>query len=190
MSRMDQQADIPRSLDAVVMFGRVIAVDGITCRVACGDVTTDAIRYVTPRAGNVRVWSPLSVGEQVVVLSPGGDTHGAVAVAGLFSNENASPSDSHDEVVTAYPDGALVRYNHATHRMAATLPSGSTIEITADTMRLIGNVEITGDVAISGNADIGGTATAAVDVIGGGKSLKTHPHINVQTGGGISGPPQ
>ena len=33
-------------------------------------------------------------------------------------------------------------------------------------------------------------AEATVDVIGGGKSLKSHRHIGVQSGGAVSGPPQ
>ncbi len=46
-----------------------------------------------------------------------------------------------------------------------------------------------GDVSLAQNLTVGDTATAATDVIGGGKSLKTHTHNGVTPGGGISGPP-
>lgn len=44
-------------------------------------------------------------------------------------------------------------------------------------------------VAVIGNVTVTGTVTATVDVVGGGKSLKTHTHGGVTTGGGTSGPP-
>jgi hypothetical protein len=42
---------------------------------------------------------------------------------------------------------------------------------------------------VTGDLHVTGTATADTDVIGGGKSLKTHPHRDTQPGGGQSGPP-
>lgn len=44
-------------------------------------------------------------------------------------------------------------------------------------------------VTITGDLHVTGTATADTDVIGGGKSLKTHTHGGVQTGGGTTGAP-
>ena len=45
-------------------------------------------------------------------------------------------------------------------------------------------------VTVLGDLTATGTITGATDVVGGGKSLKTHLHTGVQTGGGVSGPPQ
>jgi phage baseplate assembly protein V len=42
---------------------------------------------------------------------------------------------------------------------------------------------------INGNVQVNGTLTASVDVIGGGKSLKTHKHGGVTVGGGQTGVP-
>lgn len=44
-------------------------------------------------------------------------------------------------------------------------------------------------VTIDGDLLVTGTATATVDVVGGGKSLKTHVHSGVIPGGGNSGAP-
>lgn len=57
-----------------------------------------------------------------------------------------------------------------------TVPEGKKIALNGD-------VEITGDVTVSK------TLTAETDVMGGGKSLKSHTHSGVQAGGGTSGPP-
>lgn len=62
--------------------------------------------------------------------------------------------------------------------------SPAKVTIQAPTIELKGNVVQTG-----GDVSMSGTATAATDVIGGGKSLKTHTHGGVTVGGGTTGPP-
>ena len=57
-------------------------------------------------------------------------------------------------------------------------------------VEVIGDLNITGDVTVSGNIISTGTITAAVDVIGGGISLKNHVHGGVSTGSGTTGGPQ
>lgn len=47
----------------------------------------------------------------------------------------------------------------------------------------------TGPLNVTGDVGVTGTVTASVDVVGGGKSLKTHTHGGVQTGAGTTGPP-
>jgi len=63
------------------------------------------------------------------------------------------------------------------------------VQITAPTIKLNGAVEITGDITHTGDQTTSGTITGTTDVVGGGKSLKTHTHGGVQTGSGTSGPP-
>lgn len=50
-------------------------------------------------------------------------------------------------------------------------------------------IEFHGHTKFFGDVDCTQTITADTDVIGGGKSLKTHTHGGVDTGGGTSGPP-
>jgi len=50
-------------------------------------------------------------------------------------------------------------------------------------------VTIDGDLVVTGDVDADGTITAVVDVVGDGKSLKSHTHGGVQTGGGNTAPP-
>lgn len=59
----------------------------------------------------------------------------------------------------------------------ATVTAATGINLTAPT------VTITGDLTVTG------TATATVDVVGGGKSLKTHVHSGVIAGGSNTGAP-
>jgi len=62
----------------------------------------------------------------------------------------------------------------------AWVPGGGAARIEAP-----GGVTIVGDVTVTGRIDAAGDVTA-----GGGVSLLEHRHTNVQTGGGLSGPPQ
>lgn len=52
-----------------------------------------------------------------------------------------------------------------------------------------GGATINGPLAVNDDVSITGTATAADDVIGGGKSLKGHKHGNVQAGTSQTGAP-
>lgn len=59
----------------------------------------------------------------------------------------------------------------------------------ASKLFVLGDLEVQGNAKVTGNADVDGTVTGTTDVIGGGKSLKTHTHSGVTTGGGTTGPP-
>ena len=61
--------------------------------------------------------------------------------------------------------------------------------IEAPTIHLKGKVVINGDIEHTGNQTTTGTVTAATDVVGGGKSLKTHIHSGVQNGEGSTASP-
>ena len=70
--------------------------------------------------------------------------------------------------------------------------SPTAIHLEAPAIELVAATSITATTPlfqISGNVTIGGTATAAVDVIGGGKSLKSHVHTGVASGASNTGPP-
>lgn len=72
-------------------------------------------------------------------------------------------------------------------------PGGMTID--SPNVHFTGNILNDGYIStesnlfIDGDVTVDGTLTATVDVVGGGKHLKTHTHSGVQTGGGTSGPP-
>ena len=91
-----------------------------------------------------------------------------------------APADAATVHRMVYADGAVIEYDRAAHALRALLPGGGTARIEAP-----GGVTIVGDVTVTGRIDAAGDVTA-----GGGVSLLEHRHTNVQTGGGLSGPPQ
>lgn len=187
------QEDIPADPAQIARIGRVLSVDLAegTCIVVLGDPDSDdgemespAIPFAAARAGDTRVWLPPSVGEQVLLFCPEGDLALAVALGGLWSDSNPAPGSSARALIRFGDEGTFA-YDPENHHADIDLPAGATLAINAQ-----GGVTITGPVSINGDVTVTGTLTASEDVVGGGKSLKTHRHTGVQAGGGISGAPQ
>ena len=187
------QEDIPADPAQIARIGRVLSVDLAegTCIVALGDPDSDdgemespPIPFAAPRAGDTRVWLPPSVGEQVLLFCPEGDLAMAVALGGLWSDSNPAPGSSARALIHFGDEGTFA-YDPENHHADIDLPAGATLAINAQ-----GGVTITGPVSIDGDVTVTGTLTASEDVVGGGKSLKTHRHTAVQPGGGLSGAPQ
>lgn len=196
---MDSTSELQRQLGTLIRFGTIAQLDlaAARCRVRTGEMLSDFVPWFVPRVGSTIEWSAPVRGEQVLLLCPGGDMHGAVALRGLYSDVFPAPDSSDTRHLTRFADGAVIAYDHGAHALKALLPGGGTAEITAEggvtingPLTVNGDTEINGHTQVNGDADVSGTATAQIDVIGGGKSLKSHPHIGVMSGGGVSGPPQ
>ncbi|MDZ5634475.1 phage baseplate assembly protein V [Janthinobacterium sp. GMG1] len=214
-------SDLTRLLQNLIRLGTIAEVKGAKARVRLGPtLTTEWLKWATPRAGSTRTWSAPTVGEQVIVFSPGGDLTRGIILPALYSQEFDAPDTSDSIHTTHYPDGAVVQYDHAAHALTATLPGG-TATITADTVTSNAPSTIcTGDLTIMKNlivkqsttvegvttlnggvnakagADGGvamavqGTIKASEDVLAGAISLAKHAHGGVKAGSDRSGGPQ
>ncbi len=191
MFRSAPQEDIPADLASLIRIGTVLSVDlaDARCIVRFGDpddpdpAQTGPIRWLSPRAGLTRVWSPPSVGEQVLLLCPDGQLGAAVAITGIVQDSFPPLGNSTAEMIE-FADGAKITYDPEASELVAVLPAGGTVDVTAD-----GGITLRGDVTIIGNVSVSKTLTAAEDVVGGGISLKTHKHGQVQAGSAQSGVP-
>lgn len=183
---MARTADPERLTGELIQLGAVASVDHstATCTVEIGDLTTGALPWVVARAGNLKVWSPPSVGEQCAVLCPEGDLANGIVLLGLWSDANPPPSTSANVVHLAFPDGAVIAYDHAAHALAVALPAGGTATIDAP-----GGTTWNGPVTFNSDVTVNATLTATDDVVGGGISLKNHKHTGVAAGGAQSGTP-
>lgn len=184
----------------LIRYATVLSVDVDSARLVAriGDVTTRPLPWLAPSAGVTRTWSPPSPGEQILVLSPGGDIGAAVALAGIFSRQRPKPDQgTADNVLMVFGDGALVQYDQAAHLLQATLPDTGRVEMEASGgFRLVGNLDVDGEVHVTktvrfdANLDAGGDVTSKGDVKAGDISLRKHPHDRVQSGTELSGGPQ
>jgi phage baseplate assembly protein V len=189
--------DIYRLLLNLLRKGTVLEVDhdAELCRVECGDLQTNWIRWMAFAAGETRDWNPPTPGEQVLVLSPGGDMADAVALRGITTDDIPAPSHSPTTHTRTYPDGARIEYDHDAHSLVATLPAGATVlleapgsvtvktanaTVEADTV-LVKASQITldaGKTSCTGALDVKGDVTSGGDVKASGISLTKHTHAD------------
>lgn len=213
-------SNLSRLLQNLIRLGTIAQVEGAKARVQLGPkLTTEWLKWTTRRAGSTRTWSAPTVGEQVIVFSPGGDLTRGIIVPALYSQAFDAPETSDTIHTTHYPDGAVVQYDHAAHALTATLPGG-TATITADKVTSDAPSTIcTGDVTIMGNLIVKKSATvigatalnggvnakagaaggvavavqgsvkASDDVLAGAISLVKHQHGGVRAGSDQSGGP-
>lgn len=191
MLKQTPQEDIPADLASLIRIGTVLSVDlaEARCVVRFGDpddpepAQTGPIRWLSPRAGLTRVWSPPSEGEQVLLVCPDGQIGAAVAIMGIVQDA-FPPLGSTTAEMIEFADGARITYDPEAHALLAVLPAGGTVDVTAD-----GGITLRGDVTIEGNLAVSQTVTAEEDVIADGISLKSHKHGQVQAGSAQSGIP-
>jgi phage baseplate assembly protein V len=78
--------EIMRLITNLIRTGTVSEVAPVNwlCRVKTGDLETNWINWLTFRAGNTRTWWQPSVGEQVVLLSLGGNLEIAFSLSAIY----------------------------------------------------------------------------------------------------------
>ncbi|MEY1236072.1 phage baseplate assembly protein V [Providencia manganoxydans] len=205
-------ADIRRLINNLIRVGVVTAVDAKKgCRVQTGDLETDWLNWITLRAGQTRTMNPPSVGEQVIILSIGGELTTAFVLTGIFSNEHAEPTDSLTADHRTYSDGAVIEYEPATGHLKAvgitlaTLEASEHIQATAPRVTVNASEQIqlnTPTVICSHNLTCatlnvtkGGKMTGNITHTGGafssnGVVIDDHDHGGVQRGGSRTDGPQ
>lgn len=186
LSGMTDIAALSRLIENLIRLGTIAEVDHgslqdkrpARVRVQSGDLLTGWLPWAALRAGTTRDWDPPTVGEQVLVLSPSGQTAQGIAITGLFSALIPANGDRAGLHRRTYPDGAVVEYDSAAHQLLATLPAGGRVEIVAP-----------GGFKLQGDVDIDGLVTVTRDVVAAGISLVKHPHGGVQAGNAQTGAP-
>lgn len=200
---MDQLVEFSRLLQNLLRFGTVASVDhdAGTCTVKTGGLTTTAMPWFVERAGDaVSTWDP-SIGEQVMIFCPGGDTTRGVVHPAIYSNAVPRLAGSATAKNTRYPDGAVISYDPEAHVLTATLPEGGKSNVTAPGgLTFTGNTKIVGKLVVTEDTDLGAKLhvasdvtvdtklSASDDVIGGGKSLVSHKHMVTAVGSPTSDP--
>lgn len=184
--RMMNLAETLRLLHNLIRIGTIEEIDRekARCRVRIGDLLTGWVPWVSSRAGTTVDWDPPVAGEQVVLLSPGGELTAGVALTGVYTRHHPAPSRKASKYMRVFPDGAHIEYDHENSHLLATLPGSA--EVTA-----LDGVTINADTVINGNATITGDATfIGSAVTHNGKNIGAdHMHSGVQSGGSVTGGP-
>lgn len=188
-----READDHRRLHNSLCLGVIAEIDAATGRARVEiepGLVTDFLPMPTGRSGRVRAWSPLSVGEQVLVAAPGGELGAGVIVNTYARDAFPHPSASADELRVETEDGYSEVYDFASGERTITLPEGGAwtvvvgsaqISISDEGIQLsAGGAVLTiaeGKLNLVGEVNLGGTGGKPVgrhdDVIAGGKVVAT-----------------
>lgn len=171
-------ADLERRFAGSMRHGTVASVDPAkqTVRLKLGK-DADGNDFLSPNipygqtAGAMKFHNPPSVGQQMTMMSPGGDFMQAVAVPMHWSDANVSPSQAGDEHVMTFGSvTATLKGNSLSIKVGGTelLIEGAKITLKSDEVQAVGDV-------LKHNAKNVGD---------------DHLHTGVTPGGGLTGVPQ
>lgn len=183
---------LKRQLSNLIRLATVIKLDSDLARVkvAFQNNQTGWIPWTTARAGNVKTWSPPSIGEQVVMLCPNGATEQALCLPALYKNDCPAPDNSPDNDTIVYPDGATICYNAKVHSLSAILPAGAITIITSN-----GGLTFNGNVSINGNVSVKGSINASGNISDSQRSMSAdrgiyNNHTHTGNMGSPTSPPE
>ena len=192
-------AEIARQMGNLIQFGRVVALDTTAARVrvAIGGNTTGWIPWLTGAAGDDARWSAPEPGEQVIVLSPSGDTAQGAVLRGVYSAAYPAPAASTDKTRLQWKGGAWVELDREAKVLEVNLPAGGPgIRLVCGSSVLEvkdGEIAITADLLriVAANTTSTGQIDAAGEVYAGGSNvgLASHKHSGVASGGAQTGGP-
>ncbi len=213
MNTLETLSELARAVRDLIRIGVVSDIDTgqVLCRVQTGELVTDWLHWLTPRAGGARTWWAPSVGEQVLILSLGGELDTAFVLPAIYSDDFPAPSVSAQAYHIQFPDGAVMEYEPDTGALAvsgikmASVVASTSVSVTAPNVTVTASEKITLDAPevvctnklTTGSLEVkqGGTMTGNITHSGGspssnGVALHTHKHSGVQTGGGQTQGPQ
>ncbi|MFQ1047121.1 phage baseplate assembly protein V [Avibacterium paragallinarum] len=205
-------AETNRRIENLIRYGVIAEVDCAArrVRVQSGEILTDWLPWCALRAGTTKIWSPVTVGEQCVIFAPSGELSTGFVLAGIYCLEFDTPSNSPDEHVIEFADGAKIEYNQASSTLkisgVTTVIVQASSSITLETplvkctqdLEVAKNVTIGGNLSmngsggsgnaeIKGNVKVQGNVKSQADVVAGSVSLKNHTHTG--DSGGTTGKP-
>ncbi|CRH30649.1 phage baseplate assembly protein V, partial [Pantoea ananatis] len=185
--------EIMRLITNLIRTGTVSDVDPVNwlCRVKTGDLETNWINWLTLRAGNTRTWWQPTVGEQVMLLSMGGNLETAFALPAIYSDAFPPPDYSENGSTTQFIDGGIFQYEQATGQLLIKNIKSVRIEA-ADGIQLFteafgveaSKTTLNSETAINGAVTQSGGAMSSNGVV-----VHTHQHGGVKFGNDTSGGP-
>lgn len=185
--------EILRRLENIARVGTIAEVRTgrpARCRIRCGNITTNWIPWIAGRAAGEAgsVWWPPKVGEQCLMLAPGGDLMNAMVLPGGYSDANPQVSENPDLFRMEFGGAGYMEHD-------ATSGEFTLSAITSILLRVMeSSIQITPDAIVMKAG--GATATlngeglkATPDVLAQDISLVNHLHPGVKRGGEETDPP-
>ncbi|WP_417842026.1 phage baseplate assembly protein V [Terasakiella sp.] len=189
--------ELERRLANLIRTGKIAAVDtdAARVRVRFGDNLSGWLPWLTTRAGADRDWWAPSTGEQVLILSPSGETDQGYVLPSIYQTAHPAPSSDPMKHVKTYSDGTTVEYDRAAHHLVIdcvgdvtikgatklnvdfgsdiTVKSGTKVTVDAPESVVTGNLTVNGFLTylsgMAGSSSAGAAAqiTGLIEVISG-----------------------
>lgn len=163
-------SELDRRVSNLIQFATVVEADypHAKLRVQTGDIITDFLPWITPRAHKDTHWHAPEIGEQVVLLAPSGELAQGVIMPALYQEAYPAPADTADLHRQIYNDGTHLEYDRAAHQLTAhVVPAGQI-------MLKIGNATLSmvdGKIALQVGATALTLTETGISMTGGGSSI-------------------
>jgi phage baseplate assembly protein V len=180
---------------AFTKLGNIVGYDpgmyAVKVAIQPGGNQTGWIPLLTPWAGNGwGMFCAPNLGDMVEVQFQEGDYDAPISCMRFFTDTNRPLKVPAGEFWLVHSTGSMLKF---TNDGKVTFTSNTDMNVTVNGNL---NAAVTGNITSNaaqwnhtGNMTVTGTLTGTTDVIGGGKSLKTHTHSGVSTGAGNTGAP-
>lgn len=158
--------DIQRRLANIIRIGKIAELDSANARVKVeiGNILTAWLPWLTTRAGEDRSWWAPEPGEQVILLSPGGELTQAVVLPAIYQQDYPAPADSENIHRVIYKDGTTVEHDRENKTTKTTWPDDTVIKYDATNHKLTADIKGEAEIITTGdvNATVGGNVTADI----------------------------
>lgn len=156
-------------------IGVISEVRGDRAKIAIGSMVTDFLPIFQSNSNSHSVsFSPIRVGEQVLVMPVRGELNSGVVLRGLFQNNHKSEATDKESRVE-FEDGTQILYNTGSGTLKISSPKNITINCTTATIAAK-SVDITAQTSITGNLQVNGSINASGSIIDAGGNTNHHSH--------------
>lgn len=179
-------ADLERRLASILRIGTVAELDEAEslARVQVGELLLDWLPWAQRRLGDAReYWAPV-VGEQVMVLSPGGDSRLGVITLSLASDAFPLPASSAALHRVEYADGSSVEFDGNAGTFAVVATGDVTVAADGDvTVDAGGKIAATagGDITVDAGGKLAGSAATTAEISAGASMKLSAPSITLDS---------
>ena len=167
-------------------IGIISEVNGDRARVAIGDMVTDFLPVFQPLANSFAVsFTPIRVGEQVLVLPVRGELNAGVILRGIYDTASSSLEISSPKQINIACENASLTAKSVTVKADDTTVQSGNIKLLGNTtiqgsISTAGSGGGSGSFAINGDLNITGSLKTSGDISDGRGSLSSH------TNGGVA----
>ncbi|WCR59229.1 MAG: hypothetical protein PG978_000665 [Wolbachia endosymbiont of Ctenocephalides felis wCfeF] len=132
-------SELNRKLANIIRIGLVKEIDyeKARVRVKVGEFLTDYLPWITHRAGEDKSWSPPSIDEQVMVLSPGGELALGAVLPAIY--RAVPPECQKTANILEFGDGTKLSYDSGKNHLEIDVVDKITLKVGESSIEMTKN---------------------------------------------------